>query len=342
MVTVMEELRGTVAFIVATQLKDGESPSPIERASQRHVHIPRPRGMGMFRAQWALLRGAWPMRRDIDVLHANGLTEAVVALPVAVFARLPVVVWIHNWERPRPFRAVEPLLRLVGRRWRWLAVSDLAAGLVPWRVPELLANPVSADVVPSRRLEHDDFRVVYLAGSDRPSKGFDLLPEIIEAVEDENVRWILYTSRPFTTKDSRVTRSWERLTQELAHRVDVRDRVESVSIAFAEADLVVAPSRRESFNRVIAEAIVNGVPFVASDISPHRQLAERSDAGLLFPLEDPKSGGELIRDLSRTPARVAELSASAKKNCSFLSASTIASTLWGEWRSVAAQGVEIG
>jgi hypothetical protein len=181
--------------------------------------------MGILRAQWALLRGAWPMRRDFDVLHANGLTEAVVALPVAVFARLPVVVWIHNWERPRPYRAAEPILRLLARHWRWLAVSDLAAGLVPWRVPELLPNPVADDVVPSRRLEHDDFRVVYLAGSDRPSKGFDLLPELIEAVEDENVRWILYTSPPFSTKDSRVTRSWERLTQELAHRVDVRDRV---------------------------------------------------------------------------------------------------------------------
>ena len=298
MITVLSELSGRWSATVASQFADRQA-SPLESVAASTIEIPRPRGASLVRAQWGLLRGAWARRHEISVVHANGLTEAVVALPFSIATRIPVVVWIHNWEAPRPFRLLEPLVRLAGRRWVWLAVSELAAELVPWAQPQIVGNPVSKSVVPSERRASEEFRVVYLAGSDRFSKGFDLIPEIVAGSSCTSVRWVLYTSPPHSAKNAACEQAWDRLLGELADRVEIRGRTDDVAGAFAEADVVLAPSRQESFNRVIAESITAGIPFVASDIAPHRALADSSGAGLLFDLE-PTRGS---RCAGRQPLR---------------------------------------
>ena len=335
MITLMTALRRDVHFTLATQLRRPGEESPIEAAADVSTDIPRPIGARVMSAQFQLLRTFWPRRNDIDVVHANGLTEAVLVLPLAVCARLPVVVWVHNWERPRPFSLSAPIVRLVGRRWSWMAVSDLASGLVPWASSMIVSNPISDDVVPKERSSSDVFRVAYLAGSDRPSKGFDLVPSIIRGVESDRVRFILYTSSPFTTDDDRCTEAWRALSDELSDRVSIRERVERVSEAFAETDLVLAPSRHESFNRVIAESVVNGLPFVASDISPHRSLTERTGAGLLFPIERPETASTHIERIANEPEMWQRMSSSALSARSEFAVDTIGLAVMSAWSSAA-------
>ncbi|MBA2336404.1 MAG: glycosyltransferase family 4 protein, partial [Acidimicrobiia bacterium] len=66
-------------------------------------------------------------------------------------------------------------------------------------------------------------------------------------------------------------------------------------------DIVWVPSRSESFCRVAAEAMMNGIAVVASDIPPLRQLLGDDEAGLLYSTEDPAAAAAALRRLVADP-----------------------------------------
>jgi glycosyltransferase involved in cell wall biosynthesis len=61
------------------------------------------------------------------------------------------------------------------------------------------------------------------------------------------------------------------------------------------------PSLRESFGRVVAEAMANGLPVVASDLEPIRDLLGDNAAGLLVPAGDVTAMSEAIGRLAGDP-----------------------------------------
>jgi glycosyltransferase involved in cell wall biosynthesis len=73
--------------------------------------------------------------------------------------------------------------------------------------------------------------------------------------------------------------------------------VDDVATAYAATDLVFVPSRRESFCRVAAEAMANGLPVVATDLPALREVLGHDSAGLFFPLEDASAAAEQLRRL---------------------------------------------
>jgi UDP-glucose:(heptosyl)LPS alpha-1,3-glucosyltransferase len=89
-----------------------------------------------------------------------------------------------------------------------------------------------------------------------------------------------------------------------AHRLGIADRVsllgprEDVPQLMAAADLLVHPARAEASGIVIIEAIINGLPVIATEIcgfSPHIQEAE---AGIVLP--EPYTAQALIEALRRS------------------------------------------
>jgi len=63
---------------------------------------------------------------------------------------------------------------------------------------------------------------------------------------------------------------------------------------YGRTDLVVALSRTESFSRVVAEAGLNTIPVVATDIPAHRALIGDDAAGILFPVGDVDGAARAI------------------------------------------------
>ena len=82
---------------------------------------------------------------------------------------------------------------------------------------------------------------------------------------------------------------WTRLQPLLADPsldIEVIGKVSPVSLAYAEADLVIVPSRQESFCRVAAEAMANRIPVIATGLSPIRNLLGDDEAGILVDKDD--------------------------------------------------------
>ena len=258
-------------------------------------------------------------RHQLTAIHANGLKELSLSLPAAVVSRVPLVVWVHNF-------AVPPSVRMFGWLWRavlprcdvrWAAVSPLArdiavgARLVAADDVVIVPNPIDADdVVAPERVAADTVTVAYL-GAPRRYKGFDLLPEIIEQSERLTpADWLVFSHQT----DDDLDATWHRLREMAGDgRVSLEGKFPDVRTVYARCDVVVCPSILESFCRVAAEAMLNGIPVVGSDLAPIRALLGDDEAGLLFPVGDTHRAAEAIARLVADGGLRARLGAAGRR-----------------------------
>jgi glycosyltransferase involved in cell wall biosynthesis len=245
---------------------------------------------------------AWRHRQQLTAIHANGLAERILVTPAAILTRAPVVVWMHGWS-VRPWsRRSGPLLRLLVPRTSFAAVSPDAraslveAGLVRLADVLVVPNPIDpVDVMAPSRVAHSPTTIGYL-GTPARYKGFDLLPGIIRCLAGERIRWHIYAG-PRTA----MPEVWSELIALTGADVQMHDKVTDVGLAYGECDIVLCPSREESFGRVAAEAMCNGLAVVASDLPPLRDLLGDDEAGLLVPPGDVEAAAGALRRLLADP-----------------------------------------
>ena len=306
METVVRSLPEPPRFVLATQRRPlsharpngAELRSPLQMLASGQIDLPRPIRVGFAVAAIRLVAHTVGIRRRCDVIHANGLTEAMLVVPLAFVSRLPVVVWVHNYASPRAFPSVYRLMGRQMRGWRWLAVSETARRLLPPDLKvELLPNPIAIGrVAPPTASE--TCVVTYLAGTDHPVKGFDLLPRIIEATKNPSVRFRVYANRSVSTRHERSNEAWDWFSRAVDDRVELHPFVSDVGPVLASSDVVLVPSRAESFNRVMAESMAAGRPVVASYIGAHAAHCAGGPVGLFFDIDDPVCAGRQIDQLA--------------------------------------------
>jgi glycosyltransferase involved in cell wall biosynthesis len=81
--------------------------------------------------------------------------------------------------------------------------------------------------------------------------------------------------------------------------------------AYRAADLVVAPSRAESYGMVVAEALARGIAVVASRVGGIPEAIAGSEAGILTPSNDPTALRAVLRHWLEDPGWRAALKAEA-------------------------------
>jgi glycosyltransferase involved in cell wall biosynthesis len=253
----------------------------------------------------AILRRALKRSSPIDVIHANGLVEFALAWPTALLLRIPVVTWVGNYEPPVLVQRFHRVFRGVAAKTSWNAVSSFAAevivdcGLARREDVQVITNIIDPlDVAPDPArdlpLHQDGLVTVGFLQVARWEKGFDLLAPVIERLTDleGRLRFVVYGT-PSTDP------GWPELEACPAAMVEVRPRTANVGGIYATCDVVFSPSRRESFNRVVAEALTTGTPVVASDLAPVVEVI--GDAGLVFPSEDVEVAADQLRRLVDDP-----------------------------------------
>ena len=307
--TVLGALDGSARRVLAGPSR-GRFPRFVEAKQLADVTLTLPRRdegghplLARGRAVARVMRFARANRHRLLAIHANGPEEVSVAAPAALFSGVPLVVWSHAWAVPPSARRLGPLWRRLLRRHNvhWAAVSTLAArrlaegGLV--RTPddvEIIPNPIDpADVLaPARR---SDGTTVGFLGSADLRKGVDLLAPVMTAVGDAASSWALYTPR-----NPDLEHVWSAI-EAAGVPVDWFGLVPDVRDAYAHCDVVFCPSREESFCRVAAEAMLNGIPVVASDIEAVREVV--GPGGLMVPVGDTAAAGAALRGFLLDAAR---------------------------------------
>jgi glycosyltransferase involved in cell wall biosynthesis len=274
-----------------------------------------------WRGAWApvaalrILGWAMARRRRLVAIQANNSIDVLLALPAAVVSRRPLIAWMRDQELKRWAVRLAPLIRHLGVRW--LAVSQFTArdlvdaGLARPGEVTVLQNPVDPRLVAGvPRVADPDVRIGFL-GTDSDRKGFSLLAEIAARVTRKGVRLLVFANRHDGVPDH-IVAAWRTLDELGAERVEIVGRVDDVREAYARCDVVFVPSLRESYCRVVVEAMANGVPVVASDLPPIREMMGPDQPGFLYPVGDADAAVDLLRRLVDDEALRAELGAAGR------------------------------
>nr|WP_231368946.1 glycosyltransferase [Frigoribacterium sp. CG_9.8] len=100
---------------------------------------------------------------------------------------------------------------------------------------------------------------------------------------------------------------------QLATRVNFAGTLEGAALdaAYGRADLVVVPSRSESFGMVIAEALARGIPVIASRVGGIPEAVSSSGAAMLVAADDAEALEAALREWWVSEAVRTELTAAA-------------------------------
>ncbi|SER25872.1 glycosyltransferase family 4 protein [Microlunatus flavus] len=239
-----------------------------------------------------------------DVVHAHGLKAAALALPHARLRRVPLVVTWHNavLGTGRSARAGRVLQRLVARGADLVlaASSDLLATAVALGAREARLAPVAAPALALPRIPGRERRAELGLGDDAtlvltvtrlaPQKNLDLLLDVAARTRGRaDVAYALVGTGPLHDALAR------RIAAE-GLRVTLLGGSDDVASWLHAADVALLPSRWEARALVAQEALLSGVPLVATRVGGVPELV--GEAAVLVDPDDPSAAAEAVLALA--------------------------------------------
>ena len=255
-----------------------------------------------------------------DVLHANYWLSGVAGHRLKHELSLPLVSTFHTLARVKAEGGdLEPLLReraeteIIGcadaicvscteeeRQFRRLY------GDPPGRIEIVAPGVEHALFAPGdrcgarRALGLGDHPVLLFVGRIQPLKGADVAVRALAALNRPDAVLLVVGGASGNDGGSEVDRV-HRLIDELGVRSQVRfvppQQHHILSTYYRAADVVLVPSRSESFGLVALEAAACGTPVIASAVGGLLTLVDDGDTGFLVPGRDPDEFARLAARL---------------------------------------------
>ena len=255
-----------------------------------------------------------------DVLHANYWLSGVAGHRLKHELSLPLVSTFHTLARVKAEGGdLEPLLReraeteIIGcadaicvscseeeRQFRRLY------GDPPGRIEIVAPGVEHALFAPGdrrgarRALGLGDHPVLLFVGRIQPLKGADVAVRALAALDRPDAVLLVVGGASGNDGGSEVERV-HRLIDELGVRSQVRfvppQQHHILSTYYRAADVVLVPSRSESFGLVALEAAACGTPVIASAVGGLLTLVDHGDTGFLVPGRDPDEFARLAARL---------------------------------------------
>ena len=156
--------------------------------------------------------------------------------------------------------------------------------------------------------------VLLFVGRIQPLKGVDLAVQCLAALDHPYAQLVVVGGPSGSDGDAELAR-----VHRLARDLGVADRVrfeparahEDLACYYRAADVVLVPSRTESFGLVALEAAACGTPVVASSVGGLRAIVDHGVSGYLVEERDPYAYAAHVRDVLRDPAHATEMRAQA-------------------------------
>jgi len=248
----------------------------------------------------AIKIGKFARDNRIELINAHFAKDYPVVAAAARLARIPFVITRHvlfPMNRMHgfflrnvkyviaPSNAVANALRLQGV-FPPEKIVTIRYGLEIGKFPERARHP------------HANLSVGSVGNLD-PVKGFDVLIRAAEIVSKQipDVKFkIVGQDR---SRDGRNENELRNLTAELnlSNTVEFVGWSDNVSDMLAGFDVFVSASRSESFGFVIAEAMLSGVPVIATETEGAREIISDPALGLLVPVNSPEALAKAVLEL---------------------------------------------
>lgn len=274
---------------------------------------------------------------DVEVLHANYWLSAVAGHRIKHRLSLPLVATFHTLARVKAEAGdPEPESRAMAEA-ETIGCCDAICASNPVEAEQILgfygADPARIEVVPPgvdhaffspgdrsgarAALGLDDRPTLLFVGRIQPLKGLTVAVETLAALERDDARLVVVggPSGPDGAEELRRVRA-------AVSALGLSDRVtfvepqphHALSSWYRSADVVLVPSRSESFGLVALEAAACGVPVVASSVGGLRTVVLEGATGFLVDRGDPSAKAARVDQLLADPIAAAAMGARAAQH----------------------------
>ncbi len=165
----------------------------------------------------------------------------------------------------------------------------------------------------------DDVPIVLFVGRIQPLKGPDVAIRALHALGRSDAILLVVGGASGSAGDGEIERA-HRLVDELGLHDQVRFVAPQphhiLSTYYRAADVVVVPSRSESFGLVALEAAACGIPVVASAVGGLLSLVDDGETGFLVPERDPMLFAKAIARILDEPLLAASMANAAAMRAS--------------------------
>lgn len=289
----------------------------------------------------------------VDAIHANYWLSGLAGHRVKHELELPLVSTFHTLARvkaetgdPEPQRRVEAETEVV-------ACSDAITASCPAEADDLVAHygadPARIELVPPG-VEHAFFSpgdqggartalgiaggrpVLLFVGRIQPLKGLDVAVRTLATVIRRHPDAMLVAVGGASGRDGdaevqRVRALVDGLGLAEQVRFVAPQPHHALSTYYRAADVVVVPSRSESFGLVALEAAACGTPVVAAAVGGLRTLVEDGRTGYLVDGRDPADHAAAVEAVLADPAAASAMGAAAAHRAAGYTWSTTAARL---------------
>jgi D-inositol-3-phosphate glycosyltransferase len=289
-------------------------------------------------------------RRPVDVVHANYWLSGVAGHRLKHQLDLPLVSTFHTLARvkaetgdPEPQRRIDAEAEVVGCSDVILAnsVEEVAQletlyGADPRRIEIVPPGVEHAFFSPGDRrgarhaLGLGDHPVLLFVGRIQPLKGLPIAVGALAQLHRPDAELVVVGGPSGADGDQELQH-----VLELADHLGVRHQIRFVppqphhllSTYYRAADVVLVPSRSESFGLVALEAAACGIPVVAAAVGGLRTLVDDGRTGFLVEQREPHAFATAVRRLLADPAFAAQVGANAAAHAKQFTWSTAAARL---------------
>ena len=288
------------------------------------------------------IKGGWSAG-PTDVVHSHYWLSGWAGIIVKQATGLPLANSFHTLGRVkdatrRPGQPPEPLLRIAAES-EVIARSDCVIAATEYESIELIdhygadpsrlcVNPPGIDLdlfrpgdagEARRRLGLDDAPTALFVGRIQALKGLDVAVEALGIIRERlaGVRMLVVGGPSGPTGD------FERLMiEDKVGRLGMEDSVSWWGVQphrrlpdfYRAADVLVVPSRSESFGLVAAEAQATGLPVVAANVGGLRYVVEDGVSGVLVDGWEPADYSKALLRVLESPTLREHLAAGALRS----------------------------
>jgi len=307
--------RGSFRYIIGTFLGEGiENNALFEEAQRREIPVHAIRERRRFDPGVLSRILNIVDREKVDIIHTHEVRSDLLGLICARARGLPVVATLHGWIRNDTRGKVLVFLDqlCLPRFDHVVAVSSVLAdevlqfGLDPSRLT-VIHNAIVLDRLKPdpndrglRQELHvaDDEILIGKIGRLSPEKG---IPDLLSAIRE--VRRAGHPARLALVGVGPEEESVRVLVADLGldsavHFLGYRKEMQAV---YNSLDLVVQASHTEGMPNVIIEAMLIGVPVVATDVGGTREVLDGGKSGILVPAGKPAALAEAIARFCGNP-----------------------------------------
>lgn len=270
---------------------------------------------------------AFLKERNIDVVVAGSFKSFVAAKMASIGLGTRVIFWLHAWQGVMRTRTKKWIFRLSAKRDTLIFVSEAVrdAHFAPGHQGgmEVIYNGVQdpmtdPDVMPypqSMREAHgipSDGLVICYTGAFVPWKDHEALLRAFRLLDHRRLNPYL-----MLVGEGRLLDEMKQLAQDLgcADRVKFMGARTDARRLLGLADMYVHTCRYEGFGLAVVEAMLAGIPVVATDEGALPEYIKRGQTGLLFTPGNVTDLADRITEMADNPQRARQMAAEARALC---------------------------